>query len=131
VGHSQLLYVVKAKISHPKRGSQKNPQITHGFPDDCPPPLCMPALFLFDHLILKANVLTGYYKRQQQQPPTTTTANNNNHTTTKPQPYYKDKGTTIQNNTTRIRQPTCPKANKDPQPQPLKSFPRCATSSRR
>jgi hypothetical protein len=81
----------------------------------------MPALFLFDHLILKANALTGYYK-QQQQPPTTTTANNNNHTTTKPQPYYKDKRTTIQNDTTRKGQPTCPKTNKDPQPQPLKKL---------
>jgi hypothetical protein len=27
-----------------RRGSQKNPQITHSFPNDCPPPLCMPAL---------------------------------------------------------------------------------------
>jgi hypothetical protein len=41
------------------------------------------SVFLFGHLILKANALTGYYKRQQQQRPTT--ANNNNHTTTKPQ----------------------------------------------
>jgi hypothetical protein len=75
--------------------------------------------FFFDHLILKANTLTGYYKRQQQQPPTTTTANNNNYTTTKPQPYYKDK-TTIQNDMTTIRQPRCPKMNKDPPPHPLK-----------
>jgi hypothetical protein len=121
VGHFQLLYVVNIKISHAKRGYQKNPEITHGLPDDCPPPLCMPAFFKFDHLILKANALTGYYNRQQPQPPTTTTANNNNHTTTKPQPYYKDK-TTIQNDTTTIRQPTCPKTNTDPQPQPLKKL---------
>jgi hypothetical protein len=51
----------------------------------------MPALFLFDHLILKANALTGYYKAN----------NNNRHTTTKPQPYYKDK-TMIQNYATKI-----------------------------
>jgi hypothetical protein len=75
----------------------------------------------FNSIILKAYALTGYYKRQQPQPPTTTTANNNNHTTTKPQPYYKDK-TTIQNDTTTIRQPTCPKRNTDPQPQPLKKL---------
>jgi hypothetical protein len=68
--------------------------------------------------------------RQQLQPPTTTansqqpptTANNNNNlTTTKPQPYYKDK-TTIQNDTTTIQQPTCPKTNKDPPLHPLKKL---------
>jgi hypothetical protein len=75
------------KISHAKRGWQKNPEITHGLPDDCPPPLCMPALFLFDHLILKANTTTNANNNnnnsQQLQPPTTTTIlqPNHNHTT--------------------------------------------------
>jgi hypothetical protein len=99
VGYSQLLYIVKVKISNAKRGWQKNPKITHGLPDNCPSPLCMPALFLFDYLILKAN--------------TTTNANNNktnNYNRQQQQPYYNQTPTTlhgqdgdktmIQNNTT-------------------------------
>jgi hypothetical protein len=68
--------VVKVKITHAKRGSQKNPAITHGLPDKCPAPLCVIALFLFDHyFILKAHaLLTGYYYKRQQQ--------HYNHTTT-------------------------------------------------
>jgi hypothetical protein len=87
----------------------------------------MIALFcLFDHyLILKAHALPGYYKLQTPTTPPTPTIIQPyyNHTTTmpQPQPYYKDK-TTIQNDMTTIRQPTCPKTNKDPPHQPLKKL---------
>jgi hypothetical protein len=42
------------------------------------------ALFLFDHIILKAHALTGYYERQQQTP--TTTNNNKHHQQPQPPP---------------------------------------------
>jgi hypothetical protein len=76
--------IVKVKISHAKRGWQKNPKISHGLPDDCPSPLCMPALFLFDHLILKANATTNANNNK----PTTTTANNNKRQQQQPNPNH-------------------------------------------
>jgi hypothetical protein len=95
VGHSQLLYLANNKIFHARRGLQKNPEIIHGLPDDCPPPLCMPALFYPIILFLKLTPSHDTTKannnsRQQLQLPT---ANNRQQ---QQQPYYNQTTTILQ-----------------------------------
>jgi hypothetical protein len=73
------------------------------------------ALFVFDHFILKAHVLTGYYNRPKQQL-------YYNHTTTTTSILQGQDDNTIQNDTATIQQPACPKMNKELAPQPLKKL---------